>query len=62
MSKMVLRDQSKAHHQQGNDDENQRTYKLTKLVEATWEQALRKTTELPVNWMQCSEVLVGRTA
>jgi hypothetical protein len=39
-----------------------RTSIFTNLVEETWELALKKTMEIPVNWMQCSEVLVGRTA
>jgi len=39
-----------------------RTSKFTKLVEETWEPALRKEKETPANWIHCSEVLVGRTA
>jgi len=39
-----------------------RTKEFTKLVEGTWEPILRKGMELPVNWLQCCEVLVGRTA
>ena len=39
-----------------------RTPQFTNLVEGTWEPALRKIMELPVNWMECCEVLVGRTA
>jgi len=35
---------------------------FTKLVVNTWEQALEKEGGLPINWMECSEVLVGRTA
>jgi len=39
-----------------------RTNRFKKLVEGTWELALRKGQELPVNWMHYCEVLVGRTA
>ena len=39
-----------------------RTYQFTNLVKGTWEPALRKIMELPVKWMECREVLVGRTA
>ena len=39
-----------------------RTHIFTKLVEETWELALRKTREIPANWIDGSEVLVGRTA
>ena len=39
-----------------------RTSKFMKLVEETWEPALRKEKETPTNWIHCSEVLVGRTA
>jgi len=39
-----------------------RTDKFTKLVEMTWEPALRKEGEIPANWMKDREVLVGRTA
>ena len=35
---------------------------FTKHVVDTWEQALKKKRELPINWINCSEVLVGRTA
>ena len=35
---------------------------FTKLVVDTWEQALKKERELPMNWINLSEVLVGRTA
>jgi len=35
---------------------------FTTLVVNTWEQALEKERELPPNWINCSEVLVGRTA
>ena len=35
---------------------------FTTLVVDTWEQALNKDGELPINWINCSEVLVGRTA
>jgi len=38
-----------------------RTNEFTKQVEDTWEPALRKEGEIPVQWMYCSEVLVGRT-
>jgi len=40
----------------------QRNNRFTKLVVNTWEQALKKEGGLPINWMECSEVLVGRTA
>ena len=33
---------------------------LTQLVEATWEAALRKTSDLPIEWIKNREVLVGR--
>ena len=36
-----------------------RTHQFTKLIEETWEPALRKITELPANWIQCREVLVS---
>jgi len=39
-----------------------RTNKFTNLVEETWELALRKEGEIPANWMNNREVLVGRTA
>ena len=39
-----------------------RTNQFKKLVEETWELALKKKMEIPANWMACSEVLVGRTA
>ena len=39
-----------------------RTSKFSKLVEETWEPALRKEKDIPANWIHCSEVLVGRTA
>jgi len=39
-----------------------RTDKFMKLVEMTWEPALRKEGEIPANWMKDREVLVGRTA
>ena len=39
-----------------------RTHIFMKLVEETWELALRKTREIPANWIDGSEVLVGRTA
>ena len=39
-----------------------RTEKFMKLVEDTWEPALRKERETPANWLHYSEVLVGRTA
>jgi len=35
---------------------------FTNLVVNTWEPALRKYGDLPINWIRCSEVLVGRTA
>jgi hypothetical protein len=35
---------------------------FTTLVVNTWEQALEKQGGLPVNWINLSEVLVGRTA
>ena len=35
---------------------------FTELVVKTWEQALSKECELPINWIYDSEVLVGRTA
>ena len=35
---------------------------FTKLVVKTWEQALKKESELPIDWINNSEVLVGRTA
>jgi ribonuclease HI len=35
---------------------------FTKLVVKTWEQALKKECELPIDWINNSEVLVGRTA
>jgi len=35
--------------------------KFTRTVTETWERALKKEKEIPVNWMQISEVLVGRT-
>jgi len=35
--------------------------KLTRTIIATWELALKKEKEIPENWIQCSEVLVGRT-
>ena len=38
-----------------------RSDNYTKLIEDTWELALRKEKETPVNWMHCREVLVGRT-
>jgi len=44
---------------------NKQTHKVNKvmkLVERTWEPALRKEKEIPENWMHCCEVLVGRTA
>ena len=39
-----------------------RTHIFMKLVEEAWELALRKTREIPANWIDGSEVLVGRTA
>ena len=33
---------------------------LTQLVEATWEAVLRKTSDLPIEWIKNREVLVGR--
>ena len=36
--------------------------RFTNLVVNTWEQALNKEWELPINWIHDSEVLVGRTA
>jgi hypothetical protein len=39
-----------------------RTDKFTKLVERTWEPALRKAQDIPANWITSGEVLVGRTA
>jgi len=38
-----------------------RNEKFTRTVTETWEMALKKEKEIPVNWMQISEVLVGRT-
>ena len=35
---------------------------FTTLVVDTWEQGLNKDRELPINWINHSEVLVGRTA
>jgi len=35
--------------------------KFTRTVIATWELALKKEKEIPVNWIQHDEVLVGRT-
>ena len=35
--------------------------KFTRTVIATWEPALKKEKEIPVNWIQHDEVLVGRT-
>jgi len=35
---------------------------FTNLTVNTWEQALEKESELPLNWIHCREVLVGRTA
>ena len=37
------------------------SHEFTKLVEETWEPILRKEEEIPANWLQCREVLVGRT-
>ena len=39
-----------------------RTNRFTRLVEGTWELALRKGAETPANWIYRREVLVGRTA
>jgi len=39
-----------------------RNNKYMKLITGTWEPILRKEGEIPVNWLQCGEVLVGRTA
>ena len=38
------------------------TDKFTKLVERTWEPALRKAQDISANWITSGEVLVGRTA
>jgi len=38
-----------------------RNHKFTRTVIATWEPALKKEKEIPVNWIQRDEVLVGRT-
>jgi len=38
-----------------------RNHKFTRTVIATWELALKKEKEIPANWIQCGEVLVGRT-
>ena len=38
-----------------------RTYPYTRLVETTWEDALRKNSNLPRGWMHNREVLVGRS-
>jgi len=35
--------------------------KFTRTVIETWEMTLKKEKEILVNWMQISEVLVGRT-
>jgi len=37
------------------------TDKYMKLIEETWEPALRKEMEILENWLHCHEVLVGRT-
>ena len=37
-----------------------RSYPFTRLVEATWEDALKKISNLPKGWMSNREVLVGR--
>jgi len=38
-----------------------RTKEYTKQIEGTWEPVLKREMEIPVNWMYCCEVLVGRT-
>jgi len=35
---------------------------FTQLVEATWEDALKKSSDLPDRWIYNREVLVGRSA
>ena len=35
---------------------------FTQVVEATWEDALRKFSDLPIEWIHDREVLVGRSA
>lgn len=39
-----------------------RSVPFTQLVEATWEEALKKTSSLPDRWIHDREVLVGRIA
>ena len=34
--------------------------KFTRVVEATWERALKKSSDLPKGWIHDREVLVGR--